>query len=170
MKKALLLMLVTVILSGCSLFNNEKLQEQKEKNNISSNQKTEKFDNQDRNKLIKDFIEKGYLYESYNSFSEKDKKKILSEKMIAETNLPVEIKESNKDIKREVRDVHLYQETDDKKMLVYDVKVKLLNSKTNKSEYTRRYGTLQMIEDDKGNLKIDSIQENYTEHLVNFNQ
>ncbi|UBH09802.1 TrsH/TraH family protein [Macrococcus armenti] len=170
MKKALLLMLVTVILSGCSLFNNEKLQEQKEKNNISNNQKTEKFDNQDRNKLIKDFIEKGYLYESYNSFSEKDKKKILSEKMIAETNLPVEIKESNKDIKREIRDVHLYQETDDKKMLVYDVKVKLLNSKTNKSEYTRRYGTLQMIEDDKGNLKIDSIQENYTEHLVNFNQ
>jgi len=170
MKKLLFLVCITFLLSGCNIFNNEKLEnKQSDNNNKITTDNKEVLNSQDSYNLIKDFIEKGYLYESYNSFTEKEKKKILSDKMIAETNLPVEKDDISKDLKREVRDIHLYQETENKNRLVYDIKVKLLNTKTKQAEYTRRYGTIQLIED-KDQYKIDSIQENYTENLVNFNQ
>lgn len=165
-KVIILFFSLMLIVTGCGSSNDNKENKKNEEKKVEENVTTT---NSEFNKLVKEFIYNGYQKSSYKDFDKEKKKKILSKKLIAETNLPSQSANVTSDLSTKTRDLHLYQDVDDKYKMFYEIKVQVKNNKTNKVDNSRRYGFITLIEDNEGNKKLDSLQELYTENLANFN-
>ncbi|AQR26696.1 TPA: conjugal transfer protein TraH [Staphylococcus aureus] len=150
--KKLLLILVTfvMVLVGCSQNHNEQSNQQ-EKN------KTEDVSNtgKSQSEMIKGLVAYGYEHDSYKGYD--DMKAILSKKMLKQSDIQDQ-SVKNSHIKKETRDIKLFKDVDNSKIMMYTVKVGITNTKTKKSDYSIRYGQIKLV-DENDKQKIDDIRE-----------
>ena len=151
MKKILLILVAfVVVLTGC----NQKESENHKNTEKQATEESEQTGNT-KNEMIKGLIEYGYKNDSYKGYE--DMKNILSKKMVKQSDVQNQSAKTG-NIEKEARDIKLYKNVDDNNNLIYTVKVGITNKKTKKSDYSIRYGKIEMKNED-GKEKIDNITE-----------
>lgn len=160
MKKLLtIVVLFALVLAGCGQNQSDKREKHESEN--KSVDSTE-----ERNDMIKGLIQYGYENDDYKGY--KHMKAILSEKMQKQAKLQNQSAQTN-DVKKETKDIKLYQDVDNDDEVMYSIKLSITNKKKKNSDYSIRYGKIQLTEEgDK--QKIDNIEELTQRNLVSMNQ
>lgn len=160
MKKVLvIIMTLSLILAGCG-------QNQNENKNDKARQGSNENSLDKRNEMIKGLIQRGYEHDDYKGYEHM--KDILSEKMQKQAELQNQSAQQT-DVKKEAKDIKLYQDVDNDDELIYSIKVSITNKKKDTSDYSLRYGKVVLTEE-KGQQKIDNIEELTQRNLVSMNQ
>ncbi|HCV5964139.1 TPA: conjugal transfer protein TraH [Staphylococcus aureus] len=160
MKKLLtIVILFTLVLAGCG-------QNQSEKNSEKHNEEKTVDTTKERNDMIKGLIEYGYENDDYKGY--KHMKDILSEKLQKQAELQNQSAQT-KGVKKETKDIKLYQDVDNDDELIYSIKLSITNKKEKNSDYSMRYGKIELTEEE-GKQKIDNVEELTQRNLVSMNQ
>lgn len=160
MKKLLVAIIaLSLVLVGCGQNQDKQKDEKSKTENVDTTQ-------DERNDMIKGLIQHGYENDDYKGY--KHMEDILSEKMQKQAELQNQSAQTG-DIKKEAKDIKLYQDVDNEDELMFSIKVSITNKKKDTSDYTLRYGKVELT-DEEGKQKIDNIEELTQRNLVSMNQ
>lgn len=159
MKKLLVAVLtLSLVLVGCG--------QHQSNNSDKKDDSSQAYKEDERNKMIKGQIEYGFENSNYKGYDHY--KKIMSKKMQNESKNQNQ-SATNKNIKKEVRDLKLYQDVDNDDQLLYSVRVSTTNKKNNKSLYQEHYGKITLTTENNED-KIENIEELTQKELVSMTQ
>jgi hypothetical protein len=161
MKKKILtiVILFTLVLASCGQNQSEKIKKDNEEKTVDTTE--------ERNDMIKGLIEYGYENDDYKGY--KHMKDIYYLKKMQKQAEMQNQSAQTKGVEKETKDIKLYQDVDNDDEVLYSIKLSITNKKRKNSDYSMRYGKIQLTEEE-GKQKIDNIEELTQRNLVSMNQ